>query len=512
MLITRMTSTTWRAAARSFDIHPASVFAGFCLLHLVVWTVLPAVLYLNLPLDLIEALTYGREWQIGYDKLPPLPWWTVEAVYRLIGRDWAYYALAQVAVLAAFLCVWIMARPIVGTQGALAAILILDGLHYFNYTAAKFNHDVLELPFWALAGFAFRRALRGGGITFWLLLGFAMGGAFWAKYFVVVLALPLVAFMLFDATARRHFRTAGPYVAAAVTAVMILPHLIWLVQHDFPPLRYVEYRAARSHGFFDHVLFPLTMAIDQFGFLLPLLLIALPLFVPDALLWPRIEPTDRAPATTSADPFDRRLVTWLAFGPVITLALMSAISGRGTVPMWGYPLWLFLGVWLVMVARSFNAQRLARISALWAFVFTGMAVAFIVNYAVLPSIDRRYRAVLEPGKQIALELQQRWREATGTPLTYVIGDMWTGGNIGHYAPDHPRVLIEGNPARAPWIDVNDLKRKGALVVWYGHDLTHVPEYYTAIAGAAEVQPPLHVPFKRSPLTQNIGWAILRPQP
>jgi hypothetical protein len=293
----------------------------------------------------------------------------------------------------------------------------------------------------------------------------------------------------------------------------MLPHLIWLVQHDFPPLRYVEYRSGRSHGIYDHVLYPLTMAIDQLGFLLPLLLIALPLFVPPKLAPGReAAPAGVARASLVTDPFDRRLITWLAFGPVITLALMSAISGRGTVPMWGYPLWLFHGVWLVMVARLFDTQQFVRIGALWAFVFIGMAIAFVVNYAVLPPIDLRYRAVLEPGQQIALDLQQRWRAATGVPLSYVVGDMWTGGNIGHYAPDHPRVLIEGNPARAPWIDLADLKKKGAIVVWYGRDLTHIPSYYTAIAGNAEVQPPLHIPFMRAPLTQDIGWAIMRPQP
>ena len=56
-------------------------------LHLVVWTALPALLYPNLPLDLIEALTYGREWQLGYDKLPPLPWWLIELVCRLVGVE-----------------------------------------------------------------------------------------------------------------------------------------------------------------------------------------------------------------------------------------------------------------------------------------------------------------------------------------------------------------------------------------------------------------------------------------
>jgi 4-amino-4-deoxy-L-arabinose transferase-like glycosyltransferase len=141
--------------------YPGRAFAGFLALHAAVWTALPTLLYPNLPLDLIEALTYGREWQLGYDKLPPLPWWLVETAYLTIGHDFAYYLLAQVAVVAAFALVYRMARPLIGPLGALVAVLIIDGLHYLNYTSAKFNHDVVQLPFWALAGFALHRALRG---------------------------------------------------------------------------------------------------------------------------------------------------------------------------------------------------------------------------------------------------------------------------------------------------------------------------------------------------------------
>ena len=86
---------------------PGRAFAAFLALHAAVWTALPTLLYPNLPLDLIEALIYGREWQLGYDKLPPLPWWLVEIAYRLVGHDFAYYLLAQIAVVAAFAIVWI---------------------------------------------------------------------------------------------------------------------------------------------------------------------------------------------------------------------------------------------------------------------------------------------------------------------------------------------------------------------------------------------------------------------
>src|SRR5262244_2737602 len=124
----------------TIERRPQTAFAVFLALHVVVWTALPTLLYPNLPLDLIEALTYGREWQLGYDKLPPLPWWLVEVMYRLFGADAAYYALAQVAVLVAFTAVFMTAVPLVGPRRALIAILIIDGLHYFHFTAVKFKH------------------------------------------------------------------------------------------------------------------------------------------------------------------------------------------------------------------------------------------------------------------------------------------------------------------------------------------------------------------------------------
>src|SRR5512139_2187190 len=221
--------------ADAIEQHPVRTFAAFAVLHLVVWTALPALLFRNLPLDLIEALVYGREWQLGHDKLPPLPWWMVEAAYRAAGADSTYYALAQIAVVAAFAFVFALGRKLVGATGALVAVLIIDGLHYFTFTAPKFNHDVAQLPFWALAGYAYWAALRHGRIVHWLLLGFAIGMALWSKYFVVVLAVPLALFALVDRDARKVFATPGPYVAAAAALIVMAPHLVWLVANDFLP-------------------------------------------------------------------------------------------------------------------------------------------------------------------------------------------------------------------------------------------------------------------------------------
>jgi 4-amino-4-deoxy-L-arabinose transferase-like glycosyltransferase len=490
---------------RWIERRPGAAFAGFLALHFAIWTVLPALLYANLPLDLIEALVYGREWQLGYDKLPPLPWWLIEAVHRAFDADIAYYATAQVAVLIAFALVFALARSLVGATGALVAVLIVDGLHYFQYTAVKFNHDVIQLPFWALAGYAFHAGLRRGGFGSWCLLGLAMGGALWAKYFVVVLAVPYALFMLLDRQARRAFATPGPWLAVCVALVVAAPHIVWLLQNDFLPFAYASHRATPVRGWFDHVLHPAAFFGSQMFFLVPSLVIAA------ALVWPG------QGRKNFAEPFDRRIVTLLAFGPALAMIVLTAVTGRGAVAMWGYPLWLFLGLWLVMAARvSLDAPRLARIVGAWAVVFTIFVVAFVANYLLLPPLDHRYRAVLFPGDKLGQMLTARFHDATCravdcAPLRYVIGSMWDGGNVAHYSPDQPEVLIDALPHRAPWIDLEDLRDKGAILVWTQSDPRQMPEAFATIAPGAELGTPFDLPMRRADGTVHVGWAILKPR-
>jgi 4-amino-4-deoxy-L-arabinose transferase-like glycosyltransferase len=480
---------------------PEKAFLAFAILHAALWTLLPTAFYPNLPLDLIEALTYGREWQLGYDKLPPLPWYVVEILYRAIGWDLVYYLVAQLTVLAAYAAVFACARRIVGASGALLAVLIIDGLHYFGFTAPKFNHDVIQLPFWALAGFAFHAALRERKLWHWALLGVALGMALWAKYFVIMLAFPLALFLLADRDARGTLATPGPYLAAALALLVASPHLVWLVENDFLPFKYAEARAAPVRGIFDHVLHPLAFTAAQLAWLIPSLLIALP------LVYPRAAPGRKS----DIDAFDRRIVTLLAFGPAATLLAGSAISGRGLITMWGYPLWLFLGLWIVMTAPSAPEPiRRVRSVRVWGVVTAIYTLVFVVQYAVLPRVDHRYRASVFPGDRLAVHIADGFRASTGRPLAYVIGSMWLGGNISHYAKERPRTLIDGKPERAPWIDLADLRARGAVVVWSDGDRAQLPAEYAAIAPGAAVQAPFTLPMRWGNGEMTFGWAILRP--
>ena len=162
----------------------------------------------------------------------------------------------------------------------------------------------------------------------------------------------------------------------------------------------------------------------QAFFLIPSLIIAAPLF------WR----AGKSVPSGGADAFDRRIVTLLAFGPALTLLALSLVTGRGTQAMWGFPLWLFLGLWIVLFARAaLDPTRLAWIGALWAVVFAISVAAFVADYPVLPHFDHRYRAAFFPGDLLSAAITQRFEQATGHEPAYIIGSMWDGGNVAHYS-------------------------------------------------------------------------------
>ena len=101
---------------------PAAVLAWMLGFHLVVWTLVPALVSANLQLDLVEDLALGKEWQLGYWKHPPLPWWVADLAYRLTGQIDVVYILGPLAAVICLYAVWLLAREVAGELKALIAV------------------------------------------------------------------------------------------------------------------------------------------------------------------------------------------------------------------------------------------------------------------------------------------------------------------------------------------------------------------------------------------------------
>ena len=86
-----------------------NVFIVFLFFHLFVWTLIPSISNINLPLDTIEALAWGSELEWGYNKHPPLSAFVVEFVHSIFGsQDWTYYFLSQIFIIITFIIIYFL--------------------------------------------------------------------------------------------------------------------------------------------------------------------------------------------------------------------------------------------------------------------------------------------------------------------------------------------------------------------------------------------------------------------
>jgi hypothetical protein len=489
---------------------PGQCLAAVLVLHLLIWTLLPLLLSHNLQLDLVEDLALGREWQLGYWKHPPLPWWAADAIYRLTGSVNAVYLLGPLSAVACMVAVWLLGRDIVGGFQALIAVLALEGIHFYNFSVPKFAHDQMQLPFWALTGLFLYRALTRERVFDWLAAGAALALCFWSKYAAFALAGSIALFMLFDPAARRTLRTPGPWLMALAFLVVIAPNLTWLVETGFMPLRYVDARARMATQWYHVLTFPLQWTASQLFFLAPAIgLMALALIG-----------GARAPVPADANAaFARRYLAMLALGPFAITTLIALVTGRLPVAMWGYPLWSFAPLAAIVWFGPVSApQQLRRFAAGFIAIFLAMPLAYAVVEGLEPVWRDRPKATQFPGRLLAETITQRWREKFGSALPYVGGGEFATNNIAVYSPDRPRVIVHADPAKSPWVDRDALKRRGAVLVWEDGQIDAAALARLRIDyPGLDVQPPLTLPRQsfvaRGTLKPvRVHFAIVPPRP
>jgi hypothetical protein len=203
------------------------------------------------------------------------------------------------------------------------------------------------------------------------------------------------------------------------------------------------------------------------------------------------------------DAFARSYVTALALGPFAVTTLVAAALGRLPIAMWGYPLWCFAPLAVVMwFAPATGRRRLAWGARAFVLVFIAMPVIYLATEVLEPLVRDRPKATQFPGRLLAATITRQWRERTGTPLVYVGGAEGVGtgpgefaaNNVAVYSPDRPHVIVHGNPHKSAWIDMADVRRRGAVLVWLpAPGVTSLPDRLATTFPGAELQPPLVLP-------------------
>lgn len=485
------------------DSRAASLFFyGFLTLHVGVWTLAPLIGARNLPMDAIEALAWGRQFEWGYHKHPPLSGW-LAGVAGWFGREWALFLMAQLMTAGAFLAAWRLARDLLAPWPAALSVAAMGLIHYHNLTGMEFNANVAQYPFWALASLAFWRAARGGGALWWLALGVAGGLGLMVKLSFGILPAAMAAFLLLHPQGRPLIATRGPWVALGAFLLVAGGHLLWTVREGFPT---VAFAVARGGG---GDLGPLQTALGFLRFLGAQALAVGPMIGLFALCGP-LSPRRGWPDR------DGWLLLTLGAGPLAGYALAALALGIELRDMYGAPLFTMSGPILMWVLRprGLGAQEEAPSGpppALRRFVHVGGGVvglaAAVVLLAMLvgPSLDRgRFSRVHFPGREVARLVGEAWTAETGRPLPVTIGEHWIAGNVSAYHPDRPAVYINADPRWAAWLDDAAVARSGGVALWLS-DKRGSAAQPLAQSGLADLASRFPTLREQPPLTASARW-------
>lgn len=429
-------------------------FIAFLLLHTAAWTLVPALVRDNLPLDSIEGAIWGHQLQWGYDKNPFMNGWLTALAAFLDGHSgWMIYFFSQLSVAACLFAVFHLGKKMLSPAYALCSVLLLEAIQYFNFHAIDFNDNTLELGLWAAGIYFFYQALRQRTIGAWLFTGIFLALGMMAKYYTLALIASLGLFLLRKEN-RGQLLTLPPYPGLAAFTLIILPHLLWLPQHDYITVTYVFERAGAAPHWSNHLFFPAQFIWQQFEAFAPALVIFGFLFLGRR---PRIAAP--RPAITA---FDRRFLMYAAMGPFLLTVLLSLVTGNYLRAGWGMPLMSFWPLLLMI----FLPPRLSKTKIL--ALFSGIILfmtALLTGYSISIIDSSDTSSANFPGREIAQTTAKRWQETYHTPLAFVAGSRWVGGNIAFYSKEHPAVFMEWNLRKSTWIKPDALNQKGAVFVW-----------------------------------------------
>lgn len=448
--------------------HPLWAIALAAVIYVLAWSVAPPLLSASLPLDVVESLSWGREWQWGYYKHPPLAPWLLELSYRAFGRV-GPFLLSQLFIAATLWFVWLMGCRLMSRERAFVGMLLTMGVAYYTRPALEFNHNIAQMPFWAGLGWCLLAALQEGRLRHWALLGALAGLGLITKYSAAAL-LAVMALYLLASPSRSVLLRPGPWLALAVLVLVFSPHLHWLWQSGWLPMAYAKGRAAAESA---------SARLDALGFLVTQLLNHLPLAIIVLVALLRSRSQRRASGSDSAG---WRLqcsmpgyLLALALGPALLVTSLGVSAGLRLRDMWGVPMWVFSGLlvaaWLPAHWLAVMRPRLLRGLAVWLVLISLLSAAFLAYGA-----QWRKRPARTDWPQAALAQQAHsvWQAHSQCALDSVSGDYWSVGLIAAQLPQRPSVFITGDARFSPWITPQRLRERGTLWVWLDGDTDEGP--------------------------------------
>ena len=400
-------------------------FYLFLFTHLFLWTLVPYISNINLPLDTIEALAWGSNLEWGFDKHPPLSAVVVNIFYSIFGsNDLAFYFLSQVCVIISFLIIWKFSQDFFSNKiFVLLSLLILETIVFFNYTTPEFNVYVCQLPLKAALAYFFWKGINSDRLYYWILIGLFSALGVLTHYSFIIIILSLLIYFLFFLKKNTKL-IQNFFISLFIFLLLLVPHILWLFDNNFEPISYAFKRTGlEDKSLLNHLINPIIFISKQIGMLLIFLLTFFSLISFKSLKRLNLKFKDEK----------FKFLLSISILPFIIVFLISFLSGAKIRTMWISTFYLFFGtLFFYSFRNSINLKKIKKFFYLVSFFFF---LSPITYYYI--SISNDFKRTDFPGKEISRLVQNKWNDNFANEIKIVVGDEWHAGNLSYHLNSRP---------------------------------------------------------------------------
>jgi 4-amino-4-deoxy-L-arabinose transferase-like glycosyltransferase len=406
--------------------------------------------------DMSEAFAWGREFQLGYHQHPPFWAWICGAWFLVFPHEiWAFGILSSLNATIGLFGAWLLIGDFAEGRKRNAATALLLLTPCYTFLAFKYDANIILISLWPLTAHYFLRAIDRGRWSDSALFGLFAALALLSKYYSLIFLACCFLVALLHPRRKAYFASGSPFLSAAIAAAICAPHVVWLLSHHAPPLRYLASVSSLTWAAMAGLAAQTLFGAVKMNVVMVVAVAVLARTSPRAWIasWRR----------QRSDPRFCMLVV-LALGPLIltfvsAFALRTRIYAEMIVPV--FPLLPLLAI------ECFAARDLDR---LWSMASRLAAAVVVGGVALSPAISAItiYWSVnamnSPPYREVAFEATRVWREQTGLPLVYVASkDSYETATV-FYSPDRPHAFVQFDYDRSPWVTPESLAEHGLLSI------------------------------------------------
>lgn len=460
----------------------------FILILSVFWIAIPCFRE-NMPLDCVEAISWGRNFAFGYNKHPPLSGWLAYFVFNSYKSDLSIYILSQICIIATYYYIYLISQEIgFDRNKKYLSILLLFGSFYFTFASPEFNVNVLLLPFWN--GFIYHSyiAIIEKKYNHFILVAIFSALCILSKYIGALIVISICIYIILNKSTWHIFKSKYLYIGFVIFVTIISPHTYWLFENDFITFRYALKRGDFDHNLISHIINPLHFLASQTLAMIGTIVSCL------AIYGFKFEIRTLS--------LKEKFVSHSFVFPIVIMLLLSFIFGIKLISMWGLGMLGLLPIFIILI----NNKKIIypKLGFLIMIIFYSIAV-FGYIYGVKNSKVPNF-----PGKILADSVSKIWKEKVGTDLKYVGGDVWYGGNVAVYSDGGVKKLyIDMDSNQNTWINHDDLKKHGIVILARNQDeMNSYKKIYQNIAQLHDIEIPMHGNLYQNKI--NFKIAIIKP--